>query len=271
MDRELPQPDRDRLSSLTALVLLTYTLIRIVVLPSIETEFYIFGLVISLEFNTRFVMLTLAAALAVAGADWLIRSHPNIEQGQVKPEHWVIPGLAALGAGTILTRIPQGPGLWIGLILTALVLMAVLVAEFIAFNKEDPRFDTAAIGLTALAYLLLIGAIFAVLAIGLRAAFAVPLILMASGAVSWRLLRLSRSMNGALRYSALISAITAQIAWGLHYWPIPPLRGALVLGLIIYLGYGLALTHQEGKIEAARLIEFTILAIIALAAILALT
>ena len=41
MFKGLPQPDRNRLSAMTALVALTYTLIRIVVLPSLQTEFEI--------------------------------------------------------------------------------------------------------------------------------------------------------------------------------------------------------------------------------------
>ena len=271
MDRELPQPDRDRVSTLTALLLLTYILIRIVVLPLLETEFYLFGLVIHLEFSTGSIMLTLAAALAVAGSDWLIRSHPRIEERRVRPEHWVIPGLAAFGAGVILIRLPEGPAFWTGLILTAALLIAVLISEFIVLDPEDRRHDNAAIGLTALAYLLLIGALFAIRAIGLRAAFAIPLILLASGTVAWRLLRLAQIGNSAVRYALLISGLTAQIAWSLHYWPLPPLTGALILGLIVYLGNGLALAHEGNTLEKTRIIELAAVGLIALVAILTLS
>jgi hypothetical protein len=271
VDHELPQPDRDRVSTLTALLLLTYTLIRIVTLPSYEAEFTLLGLLIRLELNASFVMLTIAALLAAAGSDWLIRSHPAVKDGGIRPEHWVIPGLAALGTGAILIRIPEGPGLWIGLILTAALLVAVLMSEFIVLDPEDPRHDTAAIGLTALAYLLLVGALFVIRATGLRAAFAIPLPPIACGAVAWRLLRLARIRTFAFRYALLISGITAQIAWGLHYWPLPPLRGALLLGLIVYLGNGLALAHEGGMLERIRIIEFAVVGVIGIAAVLMLT
>lgn len=267
MNYELPQPDRDRVSTLTALLLLTYTLIRIVVLPTVEAEFSILGLVIRFEFNSGSIMLVLAAALAVAGSDWLIRSHPSVKEGQAKPEHWIIPGLAALGAGAILIRLPEGPAFWIGLTLTAVMLIAVLMSEFIVLNPDDPRHDNTAIWLTALAYLLLVGALFATRVIGLRAVFAIPLTLLASGAVTWRLLRLAQ-IRDTIRYAALISGGTAQIAWGLHYWPLPPLRVALILGLVAYLGNGLAVAHDAGRGDKLRIIEFSIVGVIALTAIL---
>lgn len=267
MDSELPFPDRDRISSLTALVLVTYTLIRIVSLPSIETELYVFGLLIRIEFNTNSIMLSLAAALAVAGSDWLLRAHPKIEVIKPLPEHWVIPGLAAVGAGAILTRIPQGLELWIGLLLTAAVLIAVLFAEFIVLDREDPRFDRAAVALIALAYMLLVGAFFAIETAALRALYSVPLVLLSSAAVSWRLLRLAGMGSSATAYTIGISGLMAQIAWGLHYWPIQPLRVALILGLTVYLGNGIAMAHIASELDRTRLLELGGLALIAMLAI----
>ncbi len=267
MDVDLPFPDRDRISSLTALVLVTYTLIRIVTLPSIETELYVLGLLIRIEFNTNSIMLSLAAALAAAGSDWLLRAHPKIEVSKPLPEHWVVPGLAAVGAGAILTRIPQGLALWVGLLLTAAVLIAVLFAEFIVLDREDPRFDRAALTLTALAYMLLVGAFFAIEAMALRAIYSIPLVLLASAAVSWRLLRLAGMGSSAAGYTIAISGVTAQIAWGLHYWPIQPLRSALLLGLIVYLGNGIAMAHPTGELDRLRVLELSGVALIALLAI----
>jgi len=70
MRGDLPQPDRDRLSTLTALVILSYALIRIVVLPIFSAELTFAGLIFEFKVDTRLIMLTLAAALTVAGADW---------------------------------------------------------------------------------------------------------------------------------------------------------------------------------------------------------
>ena len=263
MVRELPQPDRDRLSVLTALVLLAYTLLRIVVLPTLTAEFSLLGLLIRLELNTRMVLLSLSAALTVAGADWLIRAHPWYQPNQPTIEHWVVPGLAALGAGAILARIPEGPGWWLGLVLAASLLIAVLATEFIVLDPDDPRYDGASVGLTALSYLLLVGALFATWATGLRATFAIPLVLAACTAVAWRLLRLQQPQSPVLTHAALIGIATSEIAWALHYWPIPPLRVSLLLGLGVYLGAGLALAHLRREMNRATALEFSARAAVA--------
>lgn len=271
MDGKLPQPDRDRMSTLTALILLTITLVRIVTLPAFEAEFAILGLLIRFELNASLVMISLAAALAAAGADWLIHSHPKSVSTKTQPIHWVIPGLAAAATGAVLTRIPDGPGLWIGLVLTAVLLLAVVMAEFVVVDPKDPRFDVASVALSTLAHLLLISTLYAILAADLRAVFSVPLIFLANATVIWRLLHLNQLGDRAGKYAILISLLNAQLAWALHYWPIPPLQSALLLGMLMYLSNGLILLHRKNWIVRGRLVEFGVLFVIALTAILTLT
>ncbi len=266
MERELPKPDRGQLSVTAALVLLSYTLARLVVLPSVSADFTLFGLVVRFEINTHIVMLALAAALTTAGAAWLLQSHPQATTRRSTVAHWVIPGLAALGVGAILSRVPLGLGLGVGLALAAALLIAVFVAEFVVFDPTDPRYDAAVLGLRALAYLLLIGAFFAVRATGVRAAFAIPIVMVCSSAVAWRLLRLGVPQVPVWRYALLIGIVAAQLAWGLHYWPTSPLKQALILGLVVYLGEGFMLAHLKEGITRARALELAILAALALAA-----
>jgi hypothetical protein len=197
---------------MTALILLAYTLIRIAELPTIAPEIAVAGLVIRFEINIRLIMLTLTAALAAAGSDWLLRTHPRCESGRKTSEHWILPGLASFGLGAILTRLPEGLGLWLGLPIAALLLTAVLVAEFIVFDRQDPRYDFVELILRTLAYLLLAGSLFALNGSGLRAIFAVPLTFAAAALVSWRLMRLESVFSGAaLRYAILIGMVAAQL------------------------------------------------------------
>ena len=66
---ELPRPDRERLSALGALVLLAIALVRVVILPTLSFEFALAGLLIRVEVNRAVVLVGLAAAVTVAGAD----------------------------------------------------------------------------------------------------------------------------------------------------------------------------------------------------------
>ena len=143
MTDDLPQPHLDQMSSLAALVLLAYGLVRIINLPTLSADVVIAGLVIPLTINTRLIMLSLAAALAVVGADWLVRSHPRSSFDGPPVRHWIVPGLAALGVGGLLTRLPQGLFLWLGLAAGAGLLLAVFVGEFVAVESTDRRFGAA--------------------------------------------------------------------------------------------------------------------------------
>jgi hypothetical protein len=254
---------------MTALILLAYALIRVADLPTVAPEVTVAGLIVRFEINTRLIMLTLTAALTAAGADWLLRSHPACEPAQSTAEHWILPGLASFGLGAILSRLPEGLGLWLGLPAAAVLLTSVLVAEYIVYDPEDPRYDLLALILRTLAYLLLAGLLFAINGAGVRAIFAVPLTFTAAGLVSWRLMRLEAVFAGtALRFAILIGALAAQLTWALHYWPTPPLKIALINGLCVYLSYNMVGLIRSGEVGRGRVMEIVVVGIVGLLAII---
>jgi hypothetical protein len=257
---ELPRPDRERLSALGALVLLAIALVRVVILPTLPFEIAVAGLLIRVEVNRAVVLVGLAAAVTVAGADWLTRSHPRGPHGWSRLEHVIIPGLATLATGAILTRIEPGPALWIGLALAAGLLMAVLVAEFIVIDPEDPRRMTALIGLTVLAQILLTGVYFAFFSLGVRAFFSIPLSFVATAAVAWRLLRLRMPESRPAWYAVAIGAGVAELMWGMYYLPLAAFQPALVLGLIAYLAIQTTVSLVRQRLTRARALEYAAVA-----------
>jgi hypothetical protein len=268
----LPKPKSERISALTALVLLTYGLVRMVVLPTVETEIELLGLLIEIEFKTQSVMLILTAGLAAAGTDWLIQGHPERRLGErLSAENWVIPAMAALAVGVIVIRISEGPPFWIGLLLGAILLVAVFTAEFIVSYVRDPRYEVVANLLVGLALLLLTSALITIYTQQLRALFAIPLIFIASAVVTWRLYRLNLPSIRVWPWAILSSSICSQIAIGLHYWPLQPLRVSLLLGLSLYISYRLIASHLVDKIDTSQLVENAIVGSVALIAILVFT
>ena len=71
LERSLPQPNRDRIGALTALILIANALIRVVTLPTVGTELTVLGLIVPVSIDVRVVMLSLAAVLAATGALWV--------------------------------------------------------------------------------------------------------------------------------------------------------------------------------------------------------
>jgi hypothetical protein len=244
-----------KLSTLAALVLLAYCLVRVVPLPTTSLTPSLFGITVQIDLNATAVLLILAASLAVAGTDWIIRSHPRASGLRPSFEHWIIPGLAAFALGGIVIRMPYGIWFWFGLALSAGLLVAVVQAEFIALDRDDPRFDRAAISLRALAWLLLIGALFAIRVSAPRAILSLPLVFAGVTGVTWRLLRLDEPASSAWVDATLVGMAAAQVDWGLHYWRATPLRQALLLGLLAYLLVSLILAYRQGRLSRARLTE----------------
>ena len=263
-----PQPNRDRVGALTALILIAYALIRIVTLPTLETELAVLGLLVPVNFDVRVVMLFLAAALASSGALWVLQSHPlaNIR----RPEYPVglLPGLAALGMGATLNQLPVGAVWLLGLTFAGVLLVGVLYAEFLVFDEHDPRARSAIVGLRTLGIVLVVGVAFGTLAGGLRAVFSVPAIFAASTIVCWRSLKLEADQRAVLPYSVACGLIASQIAWGLHYWPLRPMQVALVVGLTTYVAIGLLVALLRKSLSPRVSYEFAGVSLLVLAAVL---
>ena len=250
---------------------MAFALVRVVVLPSLPFEFAAAGLLIRVEVNSAVVLIGLAAAVTVAGADWLARSHPRGPKGWVRLEHVIIPGMATLATGAILSRTPAGPALGIGLVLAAALLMAVLVAEFVVIDPDDPRRMTASIGLTSLAQILLTGVYFALFSLGVRAFFAIPLSFAATAAVAWRLLQLRLPGSRLAIYAVAVGAGIAELTWGLYYLPLAAFQPALVLGLLSYLAILATIAMVLQRLTRARAVELVVVAAVGIVGVLLLT
>ncbi|MFP3853358.1 MAG: hypothetical protein ACLFWD_03580 [Anaerolineales bacterium] len=268
MSEERPVPDLDRLSTLAALILLAFALARIIQLPSLELDVSVFNLLIPLTINTRSIMLMLAALLSVVGADWLVQSHPQPPTGRRAVERWILPGLTALGIGSLLTRLSEGWPLWIGLVMTTLLLLGVFLAEYLTINPEDPRRVAAASGLELLAYVLVLGTAFTFRLMDIRVIFLAPASFAASAFVAWRLFRLRMPQTRSLVHAAVAGWGFSQLAVSLQYWPLPPVQGSLLLILYFYLAVSFLGEVLRGRMNKGRGIELSILGTLGVAAIL---
>jgi hypothetical protein len=268
--RQLPHPDR--LSVLTAVIILAYALTRVLNLPSRAIHTTLFGSALGFDLNGRVLMLVLVAALISAGSDTLVRSHPRLAGQPARSTviHWILPGASALVLGAVLNRIPDGLLWWLGLALSALVLITVLIAEYVAVDRDDPAWDVAALGLTALAYGLALGLFALLRSVSARAVISASIAGLVGGGLALRLFALKAIPIGrATLYAAIVGLVSAEAIWALGYWRIQASSAGLLAMIPFYLVVGLAQQHLAGQLTRRIWIEYAVIGGLGLAIALA--
>lgn len=253
-------PSRDRLSVLTAVIVLAYALSRSLDVPALAVEATLFGSDFGISLSGPALFQVLVAALIATGADALIRSHPGFAApGRPRTTliHWLVPGAAALVLGAGLERLPEGPAWWAGLGAAALSLLAVLLAEFTVVAPDDSGRDAAALALGVLTYALAF-ILFALLhSSGARAAFAATIAGAVAAGLACRLLVLP---GAPLRRAALhalgVGLICAEALWALLYWRLATAGAAAVLLLIFYISVGLSGQLLAGRLRGRAWLEY---------------
>ena len=253
---------------LTAVIVLAYALTRVLDLPSRVVSTTIFGSALGFDLNGTVMMMLVVAGLISAGADTLVRSHPHLagRSGASTILHWILPGAAALVLGAVLNRTPDGPLWWLGLALSALTLIAVLIAEFVIVDRSDPAWDLAALALTALAYALAL-MLFALLrSLGARAVLSASLGSLVAAALALRLFALKAAPLGrAALYAAVVGLVTAEAIWALGYWRVTPSSAGLLAMIPFYLVVGLAQQHLSGRLTRRIWLEYALIGALGLA------
>jgi hypothetical protein len=236
-------PDADRLSILSATILLAYASSRFVELPLREVGMQLPGFYLALEINIQTVVALLVAGLTASGADLLLRDHPALGEKNTL-EHWLLPALTAWTLGIPLGQLPIGPQWLISFAVGGVLLMLVLIAEYIAVDAEDDRYPLASAGLTAVSYALFLVLAIALRSAGLRLYLILPTLGLAAGLVSLRTLRLRLKGRWVFLPTLAITLILAGIIAALHYWPLSPISYGLAI-----LGPAYSLTSLVGAVS----------------------
>src|SRR5581483_6773957 len=221
-------PNSDRLGVLTAAVLLTYALTRLVNAPGLILSLQFPGFYFSYPITLGTAMTLVAAGLTATGMDWLLRGHASL-QGQRTIEHWLLPALTAFITGVVLDILPSGSVWWIGFAFGAGLLVAVCLAEYVSVDPGAPSYALASAGLIALSYALFLLFVIALHIAGARLFLLVPASFLAGGLVAFRTLHLRLSARWEFPWASGIGLVSAQLAAGLHYWPVSSLQFGLIL------------------------------------------
>ncbi len=242
-------PDINRLSIVSAAIMLAFALTQIVSFPAQMISFSIFGIMLDFLLDFRAVITLFTAVLAAAGMDWLIQSHPDKETHQQflgNSRHSVIPVFTTLVIGVVLNSFAGGPYWWIFYGLGSLILIAVFIAEYNVVSPEETRHPLAPVGLTGLSFVLFLLLAIAVFSANLRLYLQLPLLAVSA------MMAISRSLYLRLGrwypiWAMIISLVVSEVVIGFHYLPLSPLQFGLVL-----VGIAYALTSIVTGIKEAR-------------------
>jgi hypothetical protein len=238
-------PDQNRLSVLTAMILLSFALGQLIDSQPSISEYSLFGVVIPIPFNLTTALIFLAAGLTATGMDWLLRSHPQFEHTNTI-EHILLPALTSFLVGILLYNLPHGVVWWAGFGAGAVILILVLVAEYIVVDASDARYTFASAVLAALSFILFLVLITALNVVDARFLLKMLVVFPAATLVSARTMHL-RLQNWGVPWAIGTGLVTVQVAAALHYWPVLPIQGALAVLGPLYAVTGLAVNLQESS------------------------
>ena len=245
MIEEGKSPLTDRIGMLTAVILLAYAIARIVQTPELALTISLPGFYFVYPLSISTAISVMAAGLTATGMDWIIHSHPALEK---KPttEHWMLPTLTAFIIGAPLSILPNGVIWWLGFAFGAVLLALVFTAEYIVVDPTASNYAIARAGLTSLSY-----ALFFILVISLRFAslrlfLLLPVLLLAAGLISLRILHLDGTDRWDFPWAIGIGIISVQLGAGLHYWPLTPIQYGLALTGPLYALTMLSTNITEG-------------------------
>lgn len=243
MDAPTYLPDTNRIGVLTSTVLLALALTRIVRAPEFSLELQLPGFFLSLPLNLLTLMSVLTAGLTATGMDWLLRGHPALG-GRATLQWWILPTLTTFIVSVSLSFLPDGSTWWTGFAIGGLFLLLVFLAEYIVVDAGAPNYDLALAGLTAISYTLFFILAVAVRYGDLRLYLTIPALFISAGFASLRVLRL-RLGRWEYAWALGIAFVCAQVAAGLHYWPLSSIQFGLMLVSPLYALTNLAINLNE--------------------------
>lgn len=246
-------PNRERLSAVMAVILLAYVAVRFVRTPAFTLELELIGVLLPIRLGIDTLLAVLVAGLTAAGADWLLRDHPELGQ-RTTYSHWLLPAMTAWVLTLVLSNLPFTAGWWWACLFSALLLLAILLAEYNSVSEEGRLYALTSAALGALAYVLFLVLAISVRGLGLRLFLALPAIGLGAFLAGTRLNLLRSVENWHALQLVGATFLTVQIAAALHYLPVSALGyGLVLLGVVFALNnYLAALNAGQPPRAAAR-------------------
>jgi hypothetical protein len=257
----------NRILVLVALLALTPVLLLVVELPSRNVLLSFLGSELAISLNTNSLLILFMPVLTIAGVDWVLRDHPDVQAGETPFlfPFWMAPGLTALALALLLTRINTWP-LWIlVLVLGVLIIGVLVVAEYNTIAPNNPSYPIARLTVTGLSYLIAFGLFTLIYSTRERSVITATMTLLVAVALSLDLLAPHIiGLNQAMLFSLIIGWIVGIATWALNYWNISNWSAGVLMLTVFYVCVGVAQQYFQERLSRGVLIEFGVVTVIAL-------
>ncbi|MBO9346009.1 MAG: hypothetical protein J7601_09840 [Chloroflexi bacterium] len=258
----------NRLLTLIALLALMPVLLLVVELPTRIISLNFLGSPLSITLSADTLLIVFLPALTVAGADWILREHPEVQSGRIAFlfPFWVTPGLVALALAILLTRLTTWAGWLAALIGGSVALGMLLLAIYRSLAPEISPEAPARVVVAGMGYVIAFALFTLIYSTRERSAITATATFLASAALAIDLLapRSLRDLRRAAPYALIAGWLTGQAIWALNYCNLSQWSAGTLLLVIFYAAVGIAQQHLLGKLTRSVLMEFAIVSVIAL-------
>jgi hypothetical protein len=262
---------RERASVLATLVVLGLILAAFLQFPAWSYDLKVLGSPLTVNVTQTALMAILLVGITCAGTDTIVRSHPTARRIEARYSFvtWALPALTVLLAAVLLPQAPTQPYRLVGYVLTGLILILVISAEYYTVDPTDNLYLVARLSLNAWAYLLALVVFVLIYSAKARSLISATGVTLVSTLLALEFLRSAGRGFGRTALYALIAGLsTGEIIWAMNYWRVRGLTGGLILLLGFYVATGLASQQLQGRLTRRVLVEYGVVALFGLAVLL---
>jgi hypothetical protein len=262
---------RERASVLATLVVLGLILATFLQFPTWTYQLRVLGSPLTIRLTQTGLMAALLVAITCAGTDSIVRSHPTARRIEARYTFvtWALPALTVLLAAVLLPQAPTRLYRLTGYILTGLLLILIVSAEYYTVDPSDRLYLSARLLLNAWAYFLALVVFVLIYSAKARSLVSATAVTLVSALLALEFLRSAgRGFGRTALYAGIAGLCTGEIVWAMNYWRVRGITGGLILLLGFYVATGLANQQLQRRLTRRVLIEYALVALIGLAVLL---
>lgn len=263
-----PSPRYDRIVSLVLVVSIGLAIVLLIdINPNILRARFAGDLP---TITVSWLLIALIIIIASTGADLLARSHPQMKtrtlpsinlgvfQTEFAPGFWILPSFSVIGSFAFFRLFSdslQGTAFVLALVAAGGMLLAVLVGQHYALDRDPQISQRAQLLLYIVAYLLAFCVFSAVYFERLRTLYAATLIGGSAMLLAYAILRWT-PRRGLFILAAFVGLLISEATWALNYWGAPFLLGGMLLLVIFYVVVSLLQHRIAGTLERRLMVEY---------------